>query len=224
MLTKFDAVVVSAPSGTGKTTLNRRLIRAHPEALEMSISHTTRQMRPGDKDGVDYHFIGADEFVNLRDHERFLEWAEVHGHYYGTAISEIERIKQGGRTPLLEIDVQGWLKARGLLANPLSIFILPPSLKVLWARLEGRGSDELATRFLRFQNAYHEIQSAENYDFFVVNNDLDDAFNELEAIVINGKRGRLDAKEGRAVCDKLKKEYQNADWIQELLGNERQSR
>lgn len=210
--------VVSAPSGAGKTTLNRRLLKACPQ-LEMSISHTTRPPRLNERDGDHYHFINRQEFETMAQNNAFIEWAEVHGNLYGTSFDELKRIEKEGKHPLLEIDVQGWQKARAKLLDAVSIFILPPSLKVLWQRLESRGSDSLQQRWLRFQNAYDEIKNAKDYGVFVVNSELDAAFDELKCLVEGGKPRQGHQTSGLLLCEKLNEEFKTADWIKELRAN-----
>ena len=212
---EYKTIVVSAPSGTGKTTLNRRLV-AEFDIIELSTSHTTRPAREGEKNGIDYHFISQEEFQNKIIKEEFLEWAEVHGNFYGTSRTEIDRINRLGHTPLLEIDVQGWLLSRPHLSNVTSLFFLPPSLEVLWNRLYARGTDSLATCWLRFQNAYREIEIAEHYQYFIINDNLDSAYQELVDITVRGSDGRNGPERGQELCDALKKEFKNADWIQRL--------
>lgn len=207
--------VVSAPSGAGKTTLNRRLLKECPQ-LEMSISHTTRPPRKGEKEGDHYHFVSRAEFEKMVQKNAFIEWAEVHGNFYGTSFEELQRIEKAGKNPLLEIDVQGWHKARPLLPNAVSIFILPPSLKDLWHRLESRGSDNLAQRLLRFQNAMDEIKNAKDYDVFLVNRDLETAFAELKTLVLSDKPEHRGQQEGLLLCEKLNEEFKTADWIKGL--------
>ena len=214
-MTKPNIIVVSAPSGTGKTTLNRRLASEY-EQVEISISHTTRKPRAGEVDGTHYHFIPREDFDKIIIKEGFLEWAEVHGNYYGTSLAEIERIQKKGHVALLEIDVQGWLLTRPKIEKALSIFILPPTLEALWQRLSSRGSEDLSVRWLRLQNAYREIEISDHYDYFVVNDTLEEAYKELSSIIVDGKRGEIDAQEGAQLCHKLKEEYKKADWIQEL--------
>ncbi len=211
----MSVIVVSAPSGAGKSTLHKLLLAECPD-VNMSVSHTTRQPREGEENGVAYHFIDTDKFKEMTDNREFIEWAEVHGNYYGTSFSELERINSLGKSPLLEIDVQGWLFARKRLPNPLSIFILPPSLKLLWDRLEGRGSDDLATRWVRFQNAYHEIEEAGEYDNFVINDDLQTAYKELKHIIETRKQDKTLNQKGLDLVKNLKDEFLNAEWIQNL--------
>lgn len=214
-MSQSNVIVVSAPSGTGKTTLLNRLISENSQ-IELSISHTTRGPRAGETDGVEYNFVDTKTFKKLVDEDKFLEWAEVHGNHYGTSLEEIIRIRNAGRLPLLEIDVQGWLNARSKLENTVAVFILPPNLRELWERLEKRGSDTLETRWLRFQNAYHEIEITDYYNYFIVNDDLDEAYKELKHIAINGIQGKIDAAMGAGICQKLKEEFKNADWIERL--------
>jgi guanylate kinase len=182
----------------------------------MSISHTTRPPRQGEKEGDHYHFVSRQEFEAMVQNKAFIEWAEVHGNLYGTSIEELQRIEREGKNPLLEIDVQGWYNARPLLKNALSIFILPPTLKVLWQRLESRGSDTLAQRWLRFQNSLDEIKNAKDYDVFLVNHDLETAFAELKTIVLNDKPKHKGQQEGLLLCEKLNEEFKTADWIKGL--------
>lgn len=211
----FDCVVVSAPSGTGKTTLNRRLMHDYPN-IEISISYTTRAPRPGEIEGVHYYFIDEPTFEKMIQDKAFIEWARVHGNLYGTTQAELQRIRKLGHIPLLEIDVQGWLKAREYLANAISIFILPPDLRSLWQRLENRASDSLRTRMVRLQNAYHEIAKADHYHYFLINDDLEMAYLKLKSMIIDAQPGDIDARNGRKYCDKLKTEFYNADWIQKV--------
>ncbi|MFW7379484.1 MAG: guanylate kinase [Oligoflexus sp.] len=212
----MSVYVVSAPSGTGKTTLNRRLIEEHQE-IEMSVSHTTRPPRQGEQDGVHYHFINPTAFREMVANQAFVEWAEVHGNLYGTSLSELERIRGLGKKALLEIDVQGWQKAAPLLPDAVSIFILPPSLAALWQRLESRGSDDLATRWLRLKNAHEEIINAYNYRYFIVNEKLETAYQKLKSIVVNGKSEEANSsEEGLRLCQQLNQEFEYADWIKRL--------
>ena len=211
----MSVIVVSAPSGAGKSTLHKLLL-AECDDILMSVSHTTRQPRAGEEDGKAYHFIDTEKFKEMTDNREFIEWAEVHGNYYGTSFSELERINSLGKSPLLEIDVQGWLFARKRLPNPLSIFILPPSLKLLWDRLEGRGSDDLATRWVRFQNAYNEIEEADEYDYFVINDDLHTAYRELKNVILSKTQETEQQSKGKNLVEKLKHEFHEAKWIKDL--------
>lgn len=207
--------VVSAPSGTGKTTLNRRLLGNH-EHIQMSVSYTTRKKRRGEVDGVDYHFVTPEYFREQIRKGQMLEYAEVFGTLYGTPLSEITRIQALGKVALLEIDVQGWRQAKEKLKNSMSIFILPPSVETLWKRLEARGTEPKEVRWRRLMTARAEISCGNLYDYFVVNTDLDPAYFELEDIVIKGKRGNITNRAGVAFCQKLLQEFDKAPWIQKL--------
>lgn len=207
--------VVSAPSGTGKTTLNRRLVLAHP-TVQMSVSYTARAKRRGEFEGVHYHYVTPDEFKARIDNGEMLEYAEVFGNYYGTSLSEIHRIQALGKTPLLEIDVQGWSWAKKRLPNAVSIFILPPSIEDLWSRLEKRGTEPLEVRWRRLKTAKAEIALGHLYDYFIINKSVDDAYAELQDIIINGKNGATGNTEGRQLCAALVKEFDEAPWLKKL--------
>jgi guanylate kinase len=207
--------IVSAPSGTGKTTLNRRLLREHAQ-VQMSVSYTARQRRPQETDGVDYHFVTPDAFRERIRRGEMLEWAEVFGTLYGTSLAELRRILGLGRTPILEIDVQGWSQARQRLGNACAVFILPPSVESLWDRLAKRGTEPEAVRYRRLMTARSEISSGHLYDYFVVNADVEEAYAELKDIVINGKKGRIDNAAGTALCKRLLGEFDSAPWLAKL--------
>ena len=176
-------LVVSAPSGAGKTTLCRRLLAGMP-AIEFSVSHTTRAPRPGEQDGVDYHFVTPEEFAARRDRGEFLEWAVVAGHHYGTAAQAVRAAVARGRDLLLDIDTQGAASVRRLLPEAVSIFILPPGPEALRARLVARGSESPQDLDRRLGLALAEIEQAPLYDYVIVNDDLDEAFDRLRAVVL----------------------------------------
>jgi guanylate kinase len=207
--------VVSAPSGTGKTTLNRRLVSDHPE-VEMSVSYTTRSKRQGEVEGVHYHFVTRERFQELIDRGEMLEYAEVFGTLYGTPRDEIRRLAHAGKIALLEIDVQGWRQAHKSLPEAKSIFVLPPSVATLWQRLEQRGTEPMAVRWRRLMTAKTEVANGTMYDHFIVNYSLDAAYEELESIVIKGKTSKIGHTEGEALCNRLLDEFANAPWIQKL--------
>lgn len=208
-------IVVSAPSGTGKTTLNRRLIKEHPQ-LMMSVSYTARARREAERDGIDYHFISQERFREKIARGEMLEHAEVFGTLYGTSIREIERIQGLGKVPLLEIDVQGWQQARTKLTQAAAIFILPPSVEALWHRLEKRGTESPEVRYRRLMTARSEISSGHLYDYFLVNADFETAYSELKDIVIYEKSGKISASEGHALCQRLLAEFDQASWLAKL--------
>lgn len=175
--------VVSAPSGAGKTTLIRRVLERVP-TLSYSISHTTRNPREGEQDGRDYFFVTVDDFETLIRDSRMLEYANVHGNYYGTSRNFVEETLDQGGSLLLDIDVQGakQIMASGL--NPVSIFIMPPSMNELKRRLEGRGTDAPEVIARRLENAQGEMDARTAYDHVLVNDDLDQAADALTDIFI----------------------------------------
>lgn len=212
---EIGVFVVSAPSGTGKTTLNRMLTKKYPN-VEISVSLTTRAIRDGERDGFDYHFVNQREFTKHVDAGEMLEWAKVHDHYYGTSLIEIRRIQELGHIPLLEIDVQGWSQARQKLRKAIAVFVLPPSVETLWERLTGRGTDSEQVRWRRLQNARQEIAESTQYQHFIVNDSLDQAFRELESILIDGAAPRLSYSEGCQWSRKLLDDFEKSAFIKEL--------
>ena len=207
--------IVSAPSGTGKTTLNRRLLKAHP-SIAMSISYTARPQREGEIDGVDYHFISDGAFRDKIKSGDMLEYAEVFGILYGTALDEVRRIRDLGKSVLLEIDTQGWQQAKPKLQDYRSVFILPPSVEVLWQRLESRGTEGRHVQLRRLFTARDEIACGHLYDHFIINDAVESAYQELEAIVIKGKTCALGPQAGVAWCEKLLAEYEKSPLLQRL--------
>ena len=174
--------IVTAPSGAGKTTLVHAVLEREP-GLALSVSYTTRPPRPGEVDGRDYRFVSREEFLRLRDGGELLEWAEVHGNYYGTSRTWIETQLQQDRDVLLEIDWQGARQVRRMFPHAVSIFILPPSLEALEARLRGRGTDSEATIARRLAAAREEMRHVEEFDYVIINDRLERAIDELTAVV-----------------------------------------
>lgn len=175
--------VISAPSGAGKTSLVKALLE-QTENIGVSVSHTTRVMREGEQDGVDYHFSDKDSFVAMVGEGAFLEHAQVFDNYYGTAVANIEdKLKQGDDV-ILEIDWQGAAQVRKQLPYAVNIFILPPSQQALEERLRGRAqdSDEIIAR--RMRDAQNETSHYSEYDYLVVNDEFDNALIELKSIVL----------------------------------------
>ena len=181
---KHKILIITAPSGAGKTSITRYLIRTFPQ-LVFSISAATRKMRGYEKDGVDYHFISEDEFKQkIQDHE-FVEWEMVYeGKYYGTLKAELERIWKEDKIPVLDIDVKGAIHVQQQYpANSLSLFIETPSVEVLKKRLEGRGTESGESLAARINKAAYELSFKEQFNEHIVNDDLQRACNEAETIV-----------------------------------------
>lgn len=174
--------VVSAPSGTGKTTLCKRIVDIFPN-LRQSVSFTTRAMRPGERDGVDYFFVSPQTFADMVAAKAFAEWAEVHGNRYGTAIKTLEDWRNAGCDVLLDIDIQGAAQLRKTYDQGVFVFILPPDLVELRRRLEGRGTDAPEVIERRIANARREIPECVHYDYLIVNDDFEQALNRLTSII-----------------------------------------
>jgi guanylate kinase len=176
--------IISAPSGTGKSTILQRVLELLP-GVAFSVSHTTRAPRPAERAGVHYHFVGRDEFAALRDRGGFLEWAEVHGNFYGTSKEAVGGQLARGIDLILDIDVQGAGQVRAQREWPaVSIFVVPPSWGELERRLTARNTDGAATIRLRLDNARREMAAAGQYDYVVVNDILEEAVDTLRAVII----------------------------------------
>lgn len=179
-------LVVSGPSGVGKGTVCQALHR-QDSSICTSVSATTRQPRPGEIDGVNYHFISAAEFERLRDQNAFLEYAQVFGNYYGTLRADVDQLLDQGKSVILEIDVQGAMQVKASCPSGVFIFILPPSLEELRRRIVSRGSESDEARELRLSKAEKEMSLASAYDYSVVNDDLQQAVSELRQIIATEK-------------------------------------
>ena len=177
--------VVSGPSGCGKSTLVR-MVMAEVKGLEFSVSHTTRKKRETEREGEDYYFVSKEEFKELIDENLFIEWAVVHGHYYGTSRREIER-KAIQQSLLLDIDVQGAQQIKERHKKAIFIFVLPPRYKELKKRLENRGQDSPQTIKKRLEMARREIRSYPMFDYIIINDKLEEAAEELKSIIISQK-------------------------------------
>ncbi|MEL6093145.1 guanylate kinase [Bartonella schoenbuchensis] len=175
--------ILSSPSGAGKSTLSRLMLE--DKQLELSISVTTRQRRPSEVDGLHYHFISKEEFEHKRDKDEFIEWAEVHGNYYGTLRENVENALINGQDMLFDIDYQGTEQLQQKMpGDTVSVFILPPSMKELVSRLHRRAEDSQSIIDLRLNNARTEIQQWRSYDYVVINEDLDQSLLLIKSIYL----------------------------------------
>ena len=175
-------LVLSAPSGGGKTTIAKMLLQGR-EDLGYSVSATTRPMRPGERDGVDYHFLSRDEFVRRQENGEFLEWATYGGELYGTLKSEIEGIFARGRHAVLDVEIEGARQIRNNFANSLLLFVLPPSAEALVERLVGRKTEDPALMRERILRASDELSAVAEYDYAILNEDLVVAVAQVAAIL-----------------------------------------
>ncbi|HEY4013661.1 MAG TPA: guanylate kinase [Polyangiaceae bacterium] len=187
----FLLLILSSPSGAGKTTLTRMLLENCPE-LRFSVSHTTRAPREREVDGRDYHFVDRAGFLELVTQGAFLEWAEVHGNLYGTSMAEIERARAtaGCTGMIFDIDYQGARQIRAKVDDVVAVFILPPSMQELERRLRGRASDAEDAVRRRFAVAQREIEHYALFDYLVVNDDVNRAFDELRSIAVGERAQR----------------------------------
>ncbi|WP_337879546.1 guanylate kinase [Rheinheimera sp.] len=176
--------IISAPSGAGKSTLINALLKKHAD-MQLSISHTTRAPRPGETNGVQYHFTDVPSFQQLIEQQQFLEWAEVFGNYYGTSKSAISDQLARGIDVFLDIDWQGARQMKAQLPFISSIFILPPSVAALEQRLNQRGQDSAEVIAGRMAQARAEISHADEYDYWIVNDNLQQAIAEFEAVILS---------------------------------------
>lgn len=192
-------IVLSGPSGCGKGTVGDELFKNNDDIV-YSVSATTRSPRPGEIDGEDYFFISEEEFLKKIENDEFLEYAKVHGHYYGTPKDFVFNQIEDGEIVLLEIDVQGALQIKNKLKEVVFVFLLPPSMQELKRRLIGRGTESEKDLELRIANGFKEIKFVNEYDFFVVNDYLEDAVEDIEAI-IRAERHRV--KRFKYVKEKL---------------------
>ena len=175
-------VILSAPSGGGKTTIARRLLERRSD-LGYSVSCTTRAPRDGEVDGRDYRFLTSDAFLTARDAGEFAEWAEVHGNFYGTLRSEVERVLASGQHVLMDIDVQGARQFHAAFPDTVLIFVLPPSGEALKTRLSARKSESRERLLVRLRNARSELGEVGRYHYVVVNDNLDRAVDQVSAII-----------------------------------------
>jgi guanylate kinase len=187
--------VVAAPSGAGKTTLVRQLLDSEP-SVHLSISYTTRGPRPGELDGREYHFVDVATFRAMMARGDFLEWAEVHGNFYGTSKVWIANQLAAGHDVLLEIDWQGAQQVRAAFPEAIGVFILPPSMEELTRRLTGRGTDSAEVIERRLAAAQAEMRHVGEFDYVIINDSLEQALDDLRAVV-HASRLNLNAQRAR---------------------------
>jgi len=176
-------IIVSGPSGCGKTTIIRKLFDEGSWPLRLSVSVTTRKPRPDEQDGIDYHFWNAADFVKAKDEGRFLEWAEVHGNYYGTLADEVTPWREKGVGVLLDIDVQGWMQVKKRCPEVVAIFIRTDRFETLEERLRNRHTESESAIQKRLTNARAELAHAGEYDHQVINDDLETALASMRKIL-----------------------------------------
>ncbi len=175
--------IISAPSGAGKTTLVKEVIKQVP-GLQFSVSFTTRLPRPNEKEGEDYHFVSHSVFQKMVERNEFIEWAEVLGNRYGTPRPDLKKMEAEGVDLILDIDTQGAKKVVKEIGQPILIYLLPPSLKVLRERLINRGVDSLEMVKFRLSNAGRDMEEAHGYHYVIVNHRMEDATEKLKSIIL----------------------------------------
>ncbi len=193
------ALVLSAPSGAGKSTLCKRLRQEFPN-LGFSVSCATRAPREGEVDGKDYCFVSEAEFRKMRDAGQFAEWAEVHGHFYGTPLAPVRAMLKAGADVLFDVDVRGAAQLKAVMPDAVFVFILPPDMAELRRRLAQRGTEDAAAINMRLANAARELREAFWYDAIIVNDDLDHAYRDLAAVY---RAATLAASKNRRFLEKL---------------------
>jgi len=183
---KGNLFIISSPSGGGKGTLIERVLES-TAGISYSVSYSTRKRRPHEVDGVNYNFISKDTFQELIEEDEFLEYAEVHGNFYGTSRSYIEKETGKGNDVILEIDVQGAFIVKERMPEALGVFILPPSFEVLRERLISRSTEDEKDLAVRLRNSKDEVSQYKDFEFIVVNDDLDEAVDDLRSILVSSK-------------------------------------
>ncbi len=189
-MSKGTLYIISAPSGAGKTSLVKELLTVTDQIM-VSVSHTTRAMRPGEVDGTDYHFVSQDDFQQMVAEGAFLEHAQVFDNYYGTSQQHVEDQLASGMDVILEIDWQGARQVRKLMPDCRSIFILPPSKAALQERLQNRGQDDASIIERRMRDAVNEMSHYAEFDYMVVNDDFKLALQDLKSIIIANRLSQL---------------------------------
>jgi guanylate kinase len=206
-------VILSAPSGGGKTTIARMLLGRRPD-LGYSVSCTTRAPRQGEVPGRDYYFMSRAEFIAKREQGAFAESAEVHGNLYGTLRAEVERVLSGGQHVVMDIDVQGAVQFVRAFPQSVTIFILPPSAEVLLERLRGRKTESPAQLAARLQSALQELQQVDEYEYVVMNDELERAVSSVESIidaeVVSRERLKNLRQQVGLLIERLEQEIENS--------------
>jgi len=198
--------IISAPSGTGKTTLVKEVIQQLP-GLQFSVSYTTRLPRPNEREGEDYHFVSHADFQRMVEKNEFLEWAEVLGNWYGTPRPDLKKLELEGMDLILDVDTQGAKKVMKEIGQPLLIYLLPPSLQVLRERLLNRGVDSLEMVKFRLSNARKDIEEAHWYHYVIVNDQIGDATEKLKSIIISERCRR----NKHSIIEENKRQWEEKD-------------
>lgn len=174
--------IITGPSGVGKSTLIKLLLNSLPD-IHFSVSYTTRPPRPNEENGVDYYFVNNEEFQSMIKKDKFLEWAEVHGFFYGTSLSEVEKAFREGKDLILDVDIQGASSIKRKMTDAVTVFVLPPSWEALKERLSFReNNDEIVER--RLKRAKEEIKEWKNFEYIIINDNLKKAVTELSSIIL----------------------------------------
>jgi guanylate kinase len=193
--------VISAPSGGGKSSLISRVLK-RDAGLTLATSHTSRPPRKGERNGREYHFVSHADFLTMRGRGQFVEWVRLHGNLYGTSRKELDSLLKEGRDILLDVDIRGAASVTDIYPDAVSVFILPPSLEVLEERLRQRGSEEEEQVQTRLRAAKREVKAARRYRYCIVNESLDKAAAELEAVVV-AERLRLSPSDLRKILGRI---------------------
>ncbi|MFW5981136.1 MAG: guanylate kinase [bacterium] len=183
---KGNLFVLSGPSGVGKGTVLERLLEKY-DGIDFSTSCTTREKRPGEVEGEDYFFISVEEFFQMVEEKKFIEWAQVHNNYYGTPKEYVEKSIEKGEDIILDIDIQGASVVNKLYPEAIFVFLLPPSMDELESRLDKRGTEDQNSKEIRLKNARNELSEIDKYDYQIVNDILDDTVSVLKSIIIAEK-------------------------------------
>ncbi len=187
---KGNLIIISSPSGGGKGTLIKEILKIVPE-IGYSVSFTTRNMREGEQNGRDYFFVSKEEFLNFISEGEFLEFAEVHGNFYGTSIKQVQSELEIGRDIILEIDVQGAHSIIEKMQDAVSIFILPPSFEILQRRLTNRATENEKELQIRLNNSFAEVSRYKEFEYIVINGEIEKAVRDLEVIILAERLKRI---------------------------------